>query len=65
MSPASPALQAGSLPLSHWGSPLFVISEFICLNPLLLCQILEGITATPAPTTVLDASQVLDAATPI
>ena len=63
MSPASRALQADYLPLSHWGSPLFIIPEFICLNPLLLCQILEGITATPAPTTVLDASQVLDPAT--
>ena len=45
------------------GKPIIIIPEFICLNPLLLCQILEGITATPAPTTVLDASQVLDPAT--
>ena len=29
VSPVSPALQADFLPLSHWGSPMFMISTYI------------------------------------
>ena len=31
VSPVSPALKADFLPLSHWGSPVFMISTYICV----------------------------------
>ena len=39
MSPASPALQEGSLPLSHWGSPGHVHTAIFKMNNKDLCRV--------------------------
>ena len=41
MSPVAPALQAGSLPLSHWERPVFLSFLFAGFIPILKIELLK------------------------